>query len=279
MRTAFAVGKTGLVLKISIAMVALLFVSVPAFAASSEVSGHGHVHYGRGGKWDPTMQQMVADSCTVGGSTDSCQGGYTTTQTFGSVLPLGDVVTLTMTFSATSASVAILSFTDSLGNAVTVVSQQCAPVTPTLCTAVAYFVVTVSGYDNIIFTVVGGTSGTVHYTAEDWLANNSNQLASLGTNGYCSVTCTTSLSMTPILFGTAPTETIAISTSEAYFSGALATWAPSFSQFYFADCTDSNGGYALLMQASNSTATSYTFSSTTSITPTIFVGSAEVLYV
>ncbi|MDG7010423.1 MAG: hypothetical protein JRN16_03760 [Nitrososphaerota archaeon] len=271
-------GRTALVIKVSVVMMALLFVSAPTFANSSGHSGHTKASH-RGGKWDPTIQQMVASSCEVGSSVQSCTGGYTATQTFGSPLPVGDIVTLTMIFAATSASSATLAFSDTLGNAVTLVSQQCTPTAPTLCTAVAYFLVTNGGYDDLLFTVQGGVAGSVHYTAEDWFASNSNLLTPLGANGYCNGTCTTTLSMTAINFGTAPNEAIAVGTSEAYFSGALASWTPSFSQYYFADCTGSSGGYALLMQSTNSTATSYTFSSTTSSTATMFAGSAEVLYV
>ena len=269
-------GSRGSALKFAIIAVSFLFVTFPVYAKGPTHARHTNF---KGGKWDPVIQQMVASGCNVSSSEPSCQGGYNTTQTFGSPLPVGDVVTLTMTYAADTANSAALAFSDTLGNAITVVSQQCTPTVPTLCTAVAYFLVTNGGYDDILFGVVGGTPGSVHYTAEDWYAANSNQLAPLGTNGYCNGTCTSTLSMAPIAFGTAPEEAIAVSTSEAYFSGQLASWTPSMSMYYYDNCAYSTGGYGLLMQATNSTATSYAFSSTTTPVATMFAGSAEVLYV
>ena len=279
MRLVGGFGSRGLALKFAIIAVSLLFLTVPVYAKGQTHATHAkHTNY-KGGKWDPVIQQMVVSGCDVSSSVQSCQGGYNTTQTFGSPLPVGDVVTLTVTYAADTASNAALTFSDTLGNRITVVSQQCTPTAPTLCTAVAYFVVTKGGYDDIFFGVVGGTPGCVHYTAEDWYAANSGLLAPLGTKGYCNGTCSSTLAMAPIVFSTAPSEAIAVGTSEAYFSGQLVSWTPSMGFYYYGNCAYSTGGYGLLMQATNSTATSYAFSSTSTPVATMFAGSAEVLYV
>ncbi|MDG6898604.1 MAG: hypothetical protein JRN24_02590 [Nitrososphaerota archaeon] len=274
MKTAGGPSARGLVLKLSIVAVALLFVSAPTFAKGTN-NGHRHKKL----SYDPELEQLAAGWCNVSALVQSCRGGFNATDTFESSLPVGDVVTLTMTFAATNATTATLAFSDSLSNVITVVSQQCVPTTPTLCTAVGYFVVTIGGSDLVSFTVVGGIAGYVHYTAQDWFANNSNLLTPLGTTGYCNGTCSTDLSLTPINFVTAPNETIAVSTSEAYFSGTLSSWSPTLTDFFFANCATASGGYALMWQATNSTATSYTFSSIASTAPTMFAGSAEVIYV
>lgn len=261
---------------LSILAVAVLLASAPAFAKGSAQTKH--VRY-KGGKRDPVLQQMVASSCEVGGTAQSCQGGYNSTQTFGSPLPVGDVVTLTVVFAADSATNATLTFSDALGNTITVVSQQCTPTAPTICTAVAYFVVTSGGYDDISFGVAGGVSGCVHFSAEDWYATNSEELTPLGTSGYCDGTCGSTLALPPIVFGTDPDEAIAVSTSDALFSAPLVSWTPSLDYYYFANCAYSGGGYGLLLQATNSTSTSYSFSSTSDPVATMYAGSAEVLYV
>ncbi|MDG6910197.1 MAG: hypothetical protein JRN08_07485 [Nitrososphaerota archaeon] len=269
-------GRVGSVLKVSVLMVALLFVSAPAFAKSPGHTNNGHHHTRT--NYDPEIMQTVMDACNIGGSVSYCSGGYNASQTFGSALPLGDVVTLTATFAPENASSATISFSDSLGNTVSVESEQCAPTTPVLCSAVAYFLVTVGGVDDIRFTVTGA-SGCLHFTAEDWYAANSASLQPLGTGGYCGPACTTTLATTPIVFATAPNETIAVSAFEAIFNSSLTSWTSSLPFFMYSNDAFSSGGCSLLFQATNSTATIFDFNSTTSVAPTAFAGSAEVLYV
>ena len=271
----------GLALKLSIVVVALLFVSVPAFAKSGNDNnghrgnGNGHVKV----NYDPELLQSVSSACLTGSAQPTCQGGYNATQTFGSPLSLGDIVTVTMAFAPSASGSPDLAISDSLGNNVTIVSTQSTTASPVICTEVGYFLVTVAGADDISFTAVSGTAGCLHYTAEDWYAANSQQLAPLGSSGYCSGTCTTSLSVPPIAFGEEPSEVIAVSAYYAVFSGPLSSWTASLPYYAYSNSALAGGGYALLFQATNSTAASFGFVSTASESPAEFAGSAEVLYV
>ncbi|MDG7011227.1 MAG: hypothetical protein JRN57_03810 [Nitrososphaerota archaeon] len=267
-------GRKGLLATLALVAVVLLLTSSPVVA--KRYNPHRQHR-----KYDPELLQSVVGFCDVATSAATCQGGYNSTSTFTGTVAAGDVVTLSMTYEDNGGASPALGFSDSMGVNVTVVVQSCAPTNPVICSAVGYFVPSSTGLVVVTFEVQGGTTGCIHFTAQDWFANNSGSLQHAGTSGYCTA-CTGNLTLAPVTLGTLPSEVIAVGQTQAFFSTDPTGISPSLPFFYshYSVCDGSIYGDLVTWQATDGNATSYDFAATvTGAAPVVFAGAAAVLYV
>jgi hypothetical protein len=219
--------------------------------------------------------EIANSSCTVSSSPTTCQGSYTPTQTFRASLKNGEVVTVTVSYLYSNSESVDFTYSDSLGNSISVVSSQCAVSTPIVCTAIGYFRVTSPGYDDVIVTESGGSAGVMWYNAEIWQGQIGKSLSAVGTSSFCAQSCTGQVQLGPLSPGTVK-GAIASSAYTAFYSNTPATW--QFSYPYYIYGSDQGGpGDSVMWQGTGTPMQSYTYSATTSPTPNVWAGSAELI--
>ena len=225
-----------------------------------------------------TQVDMANDRCPVSASPTTCDGGFTSTQTFRENLTIGEVVTVFFMYLYGNTSTASLSFSDSLGNVPMLVSSQCSASSPIACTATGYFRVTSSGTDDIYFTETNGTTGEMWYNAEIFSGQIGNRISAVGVSSYCATSCTGSLALGPLTNDSGTVGVIGDSAYVGFYPSTPATWQPSlYYSYYFTD-SDPTGGNSIMWQGTTTASAAYSFAATTSPVPNTWAGSAELLY-
>ena len=242
-----------------VAIVVLLFAASPLVEAKGPVS----------------EVDMANNQCNVSASPTTCGGGFTPTQTFKANLTSGELVTVFFMYLYGNNGSASLSFYDSLGNVPVMVTSQCSASSPIACTGAGFFLVSNGGSDDILFTVTGGTTGEIWYNAEIWQGQFKSPTYT-GTSSYCATGCTGNLSLGPISYG-AGEPVVAASAYVGFYPNTPATWQPGYPFTYSLTDFSSSGGDSILWMASTSVMSSYSFLASTSPTPLVWAGSAEVI--
>lgn len=224
----------------------------------------------------PYPIEMANNRCSVTGSPTTCGGAWNSTQTFQNPLKVNEIVTVAFSYLYGNTNLVTLSFRDKLGNPATLLPDVCSAASPAICSEVGFLKVSNPGYDNVLFTVQGGTTGEIWYNAEIWGGAPAQSPLTVGATASCSSSCSGSLSLGPL--SPSATAVIAVSTFEAYYPSTPASWQFSYPYWYSATDFISNGGDSVAWQGTSTLLQSYTFSATTNPTPLSWAGAGEIIY-
>lgn len=258
----------------------LIFMSVGMLvilAAPSPVAAQGTDNSQASSSLRTKLIELANNQCSVSNLTTVCGGAWTPTQTFMNSLSRGEVVTVAVTYLYVNSENVALNFSDSLGNALSVVTSQCAVTSPIVCTAIGYFEVTVPGYDDVFVMEHGGSTGEIWYNAGIWQGSSGRQLAAAGASAYCAQGCSPQVGLGPLNV-TRAMVVIAASAYAAFYRYTPASWQPGYYYSYSATDFNPKGGDSVFWQGTSFLRGSYQFGATTSPTPLSWAGSAEIVY-